>query len=104
MEIKHQGNANAAGMDRLAEEFPQRKYQELIGNFIVVPEISKEENEKLIDIAESKVIVPVEGSLKQDEWDVLEPQKKVSIHTIISNQSIQFPYFWLPIQVLPLGR
>lgn len=87
MELKHQGNANAAGMDRVAEEFPQIEYQELVENFIVVPDISEEGNEKMIDITESKVMVPVEGSSKQDEWDVLESQK-VSIHTIISNQSI----------------
>lgn len=78
--IKSEGNPDDAGTSGLTDELPTRECEELAGNSRMLPDISKERNEKLIETTESIEINSVEGILKQKEWEVTGQEKEVSLH------------------------
>lgn len=91
--VKHEENADTTGSKRLAEGLPPREYLALAENSSQVPQISEESNEKL-EATELREIRPVEGSLKQEKLEVMDPEKEVSVHIrkiIFSELVLQFP-------------
>lgn len=81
-----QGNAEVLG-----EGLPPGEYQEQAANFITELENSEQRNEEALD---GKVPIQIrlfEGSLKQEEWDPMEPRKEVGLYTdIIFLTCLQF--------------
>lgn len=94
MMLKHEENINTAGTSKIAEELPPKEYQEQLGNCSEVPEDSEKSREKIPNNVKQVVIRSVERSTKQDEWDVLEPEKEVRHHTeiIMFPNSLHLPF------------
>lgn len=93
--VKQEENADAAVTDNLAEELPPREHPEPAETSSAVPDTSGKSNEKTLETTESIQISSVEGSLKQEELDFIEPEKEVSIHiqTLSFYELVlQFPY------------
>lgn len=67
-------DANAAGINSLAEGLPPTEHQQLAKNSSSVPEISEKRKEKMLDAMES-----IEGSLKPQEWGSLEAEIEVIV-------------------------
>lgn len=94
--VKHDGNADVkdvACIDRLAEGWPPREHLELPETSSAVPEITENLKEKILDSTEPTEVRQVGGSLKHEEWKVVEPEKEVSVYikTLSSGLRLQFP-------------
>lgn len=75
--VKNERNVEAADTHGLIEGLAAIEYQEFTETSIVVPSISKEINETVLDSTRTKEIKLVEGISKQMEWEVIGPEKEV---------------------------
>lgn len=80
----HEANAVAARDTEdytiLTEALPPREYQGLAENLNRTPMVSEQSKEKILDTMVSTEIRLVEGNLKQEDRDVMRPEKEVCVH------------------------